>query len=82
MKAAFAYDHDADVYGCPAEQALTHRTLSEQQGLQMRRYWTKARARPAHSKAVTPPGTTVGSSDGTMRISSKPRMPAADDPPR
>ena len=42
VKADFAYDHDADVYRCPAGQALTYRTTSEQQGLQMRRYWTNA----------------------------------------
>lgn len=42
VKADFAYDHDADVYRCPAGQALTHRTTTEQQGLQMRRYWTNA----------------------------------------
>ncbi len=42
VKADFTYDHDADVYRCPAGQALTHRTTTEQQGLQMRRYWTNA----------------------------------------
>lgn len=42
VKADFAYDHDADVYRCPAGQALTHRTTTEQQSLQMRRYWTNA----------------------------------------
>ena len=42
MKADFAYDHDADVYRCPAGQALTHRTMTEQQGLQMRLYGTNA----------------------------------------
>jgi transposase len=42
VKADFAYDHDANVYRCPAGQALTHRTTTEQQGLQMRRYWTNA----------------------------------------
>jgi transposase len=42
VKADFAYEHDADIYRCPAGQALTHRTTTEQQGLQMRRYWTNA----------------------------------------
>jgi transposase len=42
VKADFAYDHSADIYRCPAGQALTHRTTTEQQGLQMRRYWTNA----------------------------------------
>jgi transposase len=42
VKADFAYDHEADVYRCPAGQALTYRTMSEQQGLLMRRYWTNA----------------------------------------
>lgn len=42
VKADFAYEYDADIYRCPAGQALTHRTTTEQQGLQMRRYWTNA----------------------------------------
>ena len=42
VKADFAYDPDADICRCPAGQALTYRTTSEQQGLQMRRYWTNA----------------------------------------
>lgn len=42
MKADFAYKHGADVYRCPALQALTHHTTTEQQGPQMRRYWTRA----------------------------------------
>jgi transposase len=42
VKSDFAYEHDADIYRCPAGQALTHRTTTEQQGLQMRRYWTNA----------------------------------------
>ncbi|MFM7332933.1 MAG: IS1182 family transposase [Tabrizicola sp.] len=42
VKADFAYEHDADIYRCPAGQALTHRTTTEQQGLQMRRYWTNS----------------------------------------
>lgn len=41
-KAGFAYDHSADIYRCPAGQALIYRSLSEQQRLQMRRYWTNA----------------------------------------
>jgi transposase len=42
VKADFAYDNQADIYRCPAGQALIYRTTSEQQGLQMRRYWTNA----------------------------------------
>lgn len=42
VKADFAYEHYADIHRCPAGQALTHRTTTEQQGLQMRRYWTNA----------------------------------------
>ncbi|MGP9791826.1 IS1182 family transposase [Roseinatronobacter sp. NSM] len=42
VKADFAYEHENDVYRCPAGQALTHRTTTQQQGLQMRRYWTNA----------------------------------------
>ena len=42
VKADFNYEHDADIYRCPAGQALKHCTTTEQQGLQMRRYWTNA----------------------------------------
>ena len=42
VKADFAYEPDTDIYRCPAGQALTHRTTTEQQGLQMRRYWTNS----------------------------------------
>ncbi|QRZ15065.1 hypothetical protein JWJ88_19170 [Paracoccus methylovorus] len=42
VKADFAYEPGADMYRCPAGRALTHRITTEQQGLQMRRYWTNA----------------------------------------
>lgn len=65
VKADFAYEHDADVYRCPAGQALTHHTTTEQQGLQMRRYWTnackdcglKGRCTTGHEKARLQMGT-------------------------
>jgi len=44
VKADFAYEPDADVYRCPAGQALPYRTTTEQQGLQMRRYWRGGRS--------------------------------------
>lgn len=37
VKADFAYELGADVYRCPAGQALTHRATTAQQGLLMRR---------------------------------------------
>lgn len=76
VKADFAYDYDADVYRCPAGQALTHRTTSEQQGLLKRCYWTNA-CKAATSKAVAPRGKNIGSPGGNMNTLSKPRMPAA-----
>ncbi len=76
VKADFAYDHDADVYRCPAGQALTHRTTAEQQGLQMRRIG-QTHARIAPSKAVAPLDMSVGSQGGSTNTWSKPRMPAA-----
>lgn len=42
VKADFAYDPGADVYRCPAGEELIYRSTVEQQGLQMRRYWTTA----------------------------------------
>lgn len=63
VKADFAYDHDADVYRCQAGRA--HRTTTEQQGLQMRRYWTnacktcalKSRCTSGHERRGLPMGT-------------------------
>lgn len=40
VKADFAYDPDNDIYRCPAGEELSYRSTVEQQGLQMRRYWT------------------------------------------
>ena len=42
VKADIAYDPGADVYRCPAGEELIYRSTVEQQGLQMRRYWTTA----------------------------------------
>mgnify|MGYP000052948374 FL=1 len=40
VKADFSYDADRDVYVCPAGEDLTYRYTREEDGLQMRRYWT------------------------------------------
>jgi transposase len=40
VKADFAYDPAADVYRCPAGETLTYRYTTEENGLQLRRYWT------------------------------------------
>ncbi|MDB6454953.1 IS1182 family transposase [Falsirhodobacter sp. 20TX0035] len=40
VKPDFAYEADADVYRCPAGQALTYRYTTEEDGLELRRYWT------------------------------------------
>ena len=42
VKADFAYEAEADVYRCPAGEALTYRYTTEEDGLQLRRYWTTA----------------------------------------
>jgi len=42
VKADFAYDANADIYRCPAGEALTYRYTTEEGGLVVRRYWTKA----------------------------------------
>ncbi len=42
VKADFAYDADADIYRCPAGEALTYRYKTEENGLVVRRYWTNA----------------------------------------
>ena len=40
VKADFKYDADRDVYVCLAGEDLTYRYTREEDGLQMRRYWT------------------------------------------
>ena len=40
VKADFAYDAAADVYRCPAGNALTYRFTTEEDGLKLRCYWT------------------------------------------
>lgn len=40
VKPDFAYEADADVYRCPAGEALTYRYTTEEDGLELRRYWT------------------------------------------
>lgn len=42
VKADFAHDAAADVYRCPAGEALTYRYTTEERGLVLRRYWTNA----------------------------------------
>ncbi|WP_096786881.1 IS1182 family transposase [Rhodobacter sp. CZR27] len=42
VKADFAYEAESDVYRCPAGEALTYRYTTEEDGLQLRRYWTTA----------------------------------------
>lgn len=42
VKADFANEAEADVYRCPAGEALTYRYTTEEDGLQLRRYWTTA----------------------------------------
>ena len=39
VKADFAYDADRDVYVCPAGEDLTYRYITEERGIQIRRYW-------------------------------------------
>jgi hypothetical protein len=40
VKADFKYDPDRDVYICPTGDELTYRYTREEDGLQVRRYWT------------------------------------------
>ncbi|MFC3061833.1 IS1182 family transposase [Paenirhodobacter populi] len=40
VKPDFAFDAEADIYRCPAGEALTYRYTTEEDGLELRRYWT------------------------------------------
>lgn len=75
-KVDFAYDHDTDVYRCPARQAPTYGTTSEQQGLQKRRYWTNA-CKGCDIKNRCNTGQERRVSGGNMNTLSKRRMPTA-----
>jgi transposase len=54
VKADFAYDAADDVYRCPAGEELTYRYTREENGLQMRRYWTnECQDCPVKSRCTT-----------------------------
>jgi hypothetical protein len=54
VKADFAYDPATDVYRCPAGETLTYRYTTEENGLQLRRYWTdECRDCPIKSRCTT-----------------------------
>lgn len=40
VKADFVYEPNTDMYRCPAGEALTYRYTTEEDGLELRRYWT------------------------------------------
>lgn len=52
VKADFAYEATADIYRCPAGEALTYRYTTEEVGLQLRRYWTTACAASPSSSHI------------------------------
>jgi transposase len=54
VKADFKYDPDRDVYICPTGDALTYRYTREEDGLQVRRYWTnECQHCPVKSRCTT-----------------------------
>ena len=53
-KADFVYLAAEDVYRCPAGEKLQHRFTSDEDGLQMRSYWTNACANCAIKSQCTP----------------------------
>jgi len=42
VKADFTYEAEGDVCRCPAGEALSYRYTTEEDGIQLRRYWTTA----------------------------------------
>lgn len=53
-KQDFVYIAAEDIYRCPADERLSYRMTSEDNGKQMRRYWTKACPKcPLKSKCTT-----------------------------
>ena len=60
-KQDFRYDAEQDVYFCPAGERLTYRFTREENGLNLRRYWTnvcgacaiKGQCTPSAQRRVT-----------------------------
>ncbi|SDX99067.1 IS1182 family transposase [Roseicitreum antarcticum] len=54
VKADFKYDADRDVYVCPTGDELTYRYTRDEDGLQVRRYWTnECQNCPVKSRCTT-----------------------------
>jgi transposase len=54
VKADFKYDADRDIYTCPTGDELTYRYTREEDGLQVRRYWTnECQHCPVKSRCTT-----------------------------
>ena len=68
VKADFVYDAEADLYRCPAGQALTYRFSREENGLMLRRYWYRRLSESARSGTAAPPASSAGSPAGNTSI--------------
>jgi len=59
-KQDFAYLPDRDVYRCPADELLIYRYMREQDGKNLRYYWTSASSKcPIRSQCTTGPERRV-----------------------
>ena len=70
-KQDFVYLPDEDVYRCPAGERLTYRYTNEEDGKELRRYWTTACSGcPLKPQCTT--GRSDASRDGSTSMCSKP----------
>lgn len=54
VKADFVYDAGRDVYVCPAGEDLTYLYITEERGIQVRRYWiNECKTRPLRTNCTT-----------------------------
>ncbi len=82
VKADFKYDAARDVYICPTGDALTYRYTREEDGLQVRRYWTnECQTCPVKSRCTTGTERRVTRWDYEHLVDEmRDRLRSADDP--
>lgn len=82
VKADFAYDAGRDIYRCPAGAELTYRYTREEDGLQLRRYWTgECRDCPVRSRCTTGKERRITRWDHEHLVDAmRDRLSGADDP--
>ena len=82
VKADFKYEPARDVYICPTGEELTYRYMREEDGLQVRRYWTnECQHCPVKSRCTTGKERRITRWDHEHLVDEmRDRLRSADDP--